>query len=192
MVHKCNSGTGSCACPPPFELIPFPTERKDPELRAKWIKLVNRQLKPGRNWMPGDDSRICSKHFERSNPVPTLHLGYEPTMPVKLRPPPMERQALIQKSKKSSRIKIETDENEVHLTVDNSDVPRVPSQSEHDYCAKCVCNVNCECLGCLEKSKIIQNLNYQLETLQKVKNEGEFHGQKQHVHNRFTKKLIKK
>jgi hypothetical protein len=57
--------------------LPFPTARKDPDLRAKWIKLVNRQSKHGTNWEPCDDSRICSKHFEPGNPVPTLHLGYE-------------------------------------------------------------------------------------------------------------------
>ena len=99
VVHKCNSGTGSCECPPPFELIPYPTDKKDPGLRAKWIKLVNRQLKPGRNWAPDNDSRICSKHFETGNPVPTLHLGYELTTPVKLRQPPKERQPLTQKRK---------------------------------------------------------------------------------------------
>ena len=68
-------------------------------LRAKWIKLVNRQLKPGRNWAPDNDSRICSTHFETGNPVPTLHLGYELTTPVKLRQPPKERQPLTQKKK---------------------------------------------------------------------------------------------
>ncbi|XP_062568373.1 uncharacterized protein LOC134230560 [Saccostrea cucullata] len=188
-VHQCNSGTGWCVCPPPFDLIPFPTERKDPELRAKWIKLVNRQLKPGKNWKPDDDSRICSKHFEGGNPVPTLNLGYELTMPLKLRPPPKERQPLIQKSKKSSETKVKTDENEnvVHLTEDNSVTCTVPLQFEHDYCAKCVCNANCECLGCLEKSKMINNLSYQLERLQMVTtNESKLHGKK-NVHKRFTK-----
>lgn len=76
--------------PIPLELIPFPTDRKDPGLRAKWIKLVKRQLKAGINWTP-DNDRL--KHFEISNPISTLHLGYDLTIPVKLRQPP-KRQAL--------------------------------------------------------------------------------------------------
>lgn len=63
----------------------------------------------------------------------------------------------------------------------------MPSQFEHDYCAKCVCCKNCTCLGCLEKSKIIQKLTYDLQTLQKVRKESELRGKKQDVHNKFTK-----
>ena len=63
----------------------------------------------------------------------------------------------------------------------------MPSQFEHDYCARCVCCKNCTCLGCLEKSKIIQKLTYDLQTLQKVRKESELRGKKQDVHNKFTK-----
>ena len=115
VVHKCNSGTGSCECPPPLELISFPTDKKDPALMAKWIKLVNRQLKPGRNWTPDNDSRICFKHFETINPVWTLQLGYGLTTTVKLRQLPTERQPLTHKKKtrkKNASTNIRVDENE--------------------------------------------------------------------------------
>ena len=42
-VHGINFGTGCCICPPPFKLIPFPTERRDPVARRVWINTVNRK-----------------------------------------------------------------------------------------------------------------------------------------------------
>ena len=66
----------------------------------------------------------------------------------------------------------------------------MPSQFEHDYCVKCACCAcckNCTCLGCLEKSKIIQKLTYGLQTLQKVRQENELRGKKLGVHKKFTK-----
>ncbi|KAK7945775.1 hypothetical protein WMY93_001503 [Mugilogobius chulae] len=42
-MHECNKGTSRCVCDPPYVLIPFPTERKDPERRAEWTKLINRK-----------------------------------------------------------------------------------------------------------------------------------------------------
>ncbi|XP_052079435.1 uncharacterized protein LOC127717711 [Mytilus californianus] len=94
-IHKCNKGTGSCDCSPPFQLIPFPTERKDPAGRKKWTTIVNRK-NGNNNWQPNSESRICSKHFvdcepTLSNPLPTLDLGYTPIQVTKFRPPPRER-----------------------------------------------------------------------------------------------------
>ena len=31
-----------CGCEPPFELFPFPTQKKDNDMRQMWIKMVNR------------------------------------------------------------------------------------------------------------------------------------------------------
>ena len=75
-------GVGQCICPPPFVLYPFPTERRNPEGRKKWIQLLNRKDKAtGKNWLPKPHSRVCSIHFPDgsptgANPNPTLNLGY--------------------------------------------------------------------------------------------------------------------
>lgn len=71
---------GQCFCLPPFQLITFPTERKDPEARKKWVKIVNRENHDGSNWQPTSYDRICSKHLKDGNPTvqnpyPSLHLG---------------------------------------------------------------------------------------------------------------------
>ncbi|XP_078606568.1 uncharacterized protein LOC144879202 [Branchiostoma floridae x Branchiostoma japonicum] len=72
----------SCICDEPFRLHPFPTERKAPETRKEWIRLVGRQSLTNRNknWVPNEDSRICSIHFvdgepTDDNPLPTQHLN---------------------------------------------------------------------------------------------------------------------
>ncbi|KAK7933175.1 hypothetical protein WMY93_004071 [Mugilogobius chulae] len=81
-MHECNKGTSRCVCDPPYVLIPFPTERKDPERRAEWTKLINRKnTKTGKNWAPDKNSRVCSRHFvdgapSTSFPNPTVNLGY--------------------------------------------------------------------------------------------------------------------
>lgn len=90
-IHSVNYGTGCCVCDPPFKLIPFPTERKDPDARKIWASVVNRK-----NWVPATCSRICSDHFvdgepTHNNPYPSLNLGYTPIRPIKARPAPKER-----------------------------------------------------------------------------------------------------
>ena len=95
-VHGINFGTGCCICPPPFKLIPFPTERRDPVARRVWINTVNRKS-GGKNWIPNENSRLCSTHFVDGeptprNPYPTLNIGYTPLVKlIKARPPPKER-----------------------------------------------------------------------------------------------------
>ena len=73
-----------CNCQPPFKLFPFPTVKKDNEMREKWIKMVNRMKNNSRQefYDPGKNGRICSIHFEDGhptpkNPLPTLCMGYE-------------------------------------------------------------------------------------------------------------------
>ena len=91
-------GVGQYICRPPFLLYPFPTERKYPEGRRKWMKLLNRQEKDtGKNWEPKPYSRVCSVHFPdggptAANPNPTFNLGYSLfTTPKSTRKPPTAR-----------------------------------------------------------------------------------------------------
>ena len=64
--------------------MPFPTEKKDPESRKKWIQLIGR-VKSANSvalWSPGKQTRVCSIHFVNSkptkdNPYPTLKMGYD-------------------------------------------------------------------------------------------------------------------
>ena len=37
----------------------FPDEQKEPDLRARWVKFVNRK-----DWIPGNNARVCINHFE--------------------------------------------------------------------------------------------------------------------------------
>lgn len=99
IIHNTHFGTGCCICEPPFRLIPFPTERKDPDARLKWTKIVNRKVAGG-NWLPNQDSRICSVHFidgepTQLHPYPSLNLGYIPDNTLKPRPPPKEREPYV-------------------------------------------------------------------------------------------------
>lgn len=94
-IHQIQHGLGSCICDPPFQLFPFPTELKDKYGRQKWTSIINRK-NGSENWMPKDDSRVCSDHFidgrpTPTNPYPTLKLGYTPHKPIVSRPPPKER-----------------------------------------------------------------------------------------------------
>ena len=73
----------SCPCPPPFELYPFPTKKKDPEARQRWLQALSRaDPKHPQNYLePSKDQRVCSEHFvngckSTENPDPTLKLGH--------------------------------------------------------------------------------------------------------------------
>uniref|UniRef100_A0AAV2LP33 THAP-type domain-containing protein n=1 Tax=Knipowitschia caucasica TaxID=637954 RepID=A0AAV2LP33_KNICA len=115
-VHECNKGTSRCICDPPYVLIPFPTERKDPERRVAWIKLMNRKnIKTGKNWAPDKNSRVCSMHFadgapSRSFPNPTLNLGYPvpSTSTGKKRAPPKPRTPVTVRASKRQKLNIQS------------------------------------------------------------------------------------
>lgn len=82
IIHK------NCSCDPPFKLYPFPTAKKDPVRRDKWIRLINRVDAKGKPWTPNAHSRVCSGHFvdgEPSliNPLPTKNLGYNASSRIK-------------------------------------------------------------------------------------------------------------
>ena len=66
---------------PLFKLITFPTESQDKYVRGIWIHNINRQNQHGDNWIPNNDSRICSTHFldgepTPCNPYPTINMGH--------------------------------------------------------------------------------------------------------------------
>ena len=104
---NCNKGTSRCICEPPFYLITFPTELRDPIGRQKWTSIVNRK-RGNKIWQPTSDSRVCSLHFldgkpSPAHPYPTLHLGYERFREIKSRPPPTPRENLDHVPKKSKK-----------------------------------------------------------------------------------------
>ena len=88
----------NCSCPAPFKMYPFPTEKKNPEARSSWIKLVNRLEAGSKNklFIPSKDSRVCSKHFKdgeptEQNPYPSEYLGYDSKRKLKFVSPVLER-----------------------------------------------------------------------------------------------------
>jgi len=51
--HYSNKGCESCVCSPPFELFPFPTEKRKPATRKVWIQHINRKdVKSRKNMAP--------------------------------------------------------------------------------------------------------------------------------------------
>ena len=96
--HDCKRKDVNCSCPAPFKMYPFPTEKKNPEARSSWIKLVNRLEAGSKNkfFIPSKDSRVCSKHFKdgeptEQNPYPSEYLGYDSKRKLKFVSPVLER-----------------------------------------------------------------------------------------------------
>ena len=88
----------------PFVLYPFPTEKKKPEKRKRWNKLMNRKNeKTGHNWENKVHDRVCSIHFPDgkptlANPDPVLNLGYDlHTTEQKKRGPPTVCESPVKK-----------------------------------------------------------------------------------------------
>ena len=71
--------------PRPCTFHRFPCERYYPDLRATWIKLINRTDPTTKKlWQPSRHDYVCSIHFtdkvrHKDGSKPTLHLGYTPT-----------------------------------------------------------------------------------------------------------------
>jgi hypothetical protein len=55
-VHGCNVNYKNG---PKGTVFGFPSEKKYPDLRGRWIKFVNRE-----DWLPTQHSGVCKKHFE--------------------------------------------------------------------------------------------------------------------------------
>ncbi|XP_063967299.1 uncharacterized protein LOC135156981 [Lytechinus pictus] len=104
---------GSCVCPPPFVLLPFPLQNRDPDGRRRWIKAINRKRPDGKNWEPMYGDRICSSHFRDGKPSaawpdPTMNLGYSSVSKSSQkspRQPPKERPQYPDKSHSTSKRK---------------------------------------------------------------------------------------
>ncbi|XP_034026345.1 mitochondrial import inner membrane translocase subunit Tim21 isoform X2 [Thalassophryne amazonica] len=162
-------GCGSCICPPPFVLYPFPTERKDPNARKHWIRLINRKdIKTGKNWMPRHFSRVCSVHFPDGSPTdthpyPTLNLGYVTRgRGGKPRKPLAERHMLqVKKTEPEEPIKIKVEDTFDSVPVDDHKVPE--NASEHNWHNYCIHDKGCE--GCNKLAKELKCAVQEFETL---------------------------
>lgn len=164
-LHECNLGTARCICPPPFTLFPFPTERKNPDGRAVWIRNVNRVAADGKSkWMPTENSRICSEHFvdnepTQSNPYPTINLGYNTKSVIKkTRPPPLDRSIIVDTPSKKKKCD-STDTISNAETIEYSAVATTQQPvCDHDYVSSCV--------SCADKDKIINDLRQKVRKLE--------------------------
>lgn len=83
-IHICKRDFFKCSCIPPYLLFTFPTQLKDPDMRYKWIKAINRLDANDQNkiWQPTPNSRVCSHHFPNrlpteNEPIPSINLGYD-------------------------------------------------------------------------------------------------------------------
>nr|XP_047137927.1 uncharacterized protein LOC124814354 [Hydra vulgaris] len=76
-IHKCSREDSNCCCSEPFKLILFPTEKKDPDRRSVWKKLINRVNSDKSQWEDTKYSRVCSQHFIiEKYEFPSELLGY--------------------------------------------------------------------------------------------------------------------
>ncbi|XP_019639903.1 PREDICTED: uncharacterized protein LOC109481748 [Branchiostoma belcheri] len=175
-----------CNCPQPFQLYAFPTEKKDPNGRRRWNKLINKFYpNTKKNWENKCHDRVCSRHFPdgkptRTYPDPVLHLGY--TMPsceqkiTPRRPPPTQRLPIPEPAKKKPRI-----EDDPVIT------PTERIEQDHPYTYRCDCREGCDCPGCTQKQMKIDSLEHRVEELeqeitslktQQVKSGGKSSGKK--------------
>ena len=120
-----------CSCPEPFMLHRIPTSKKDPELREKWKKMINRTKEGSKTELfePGKDARVCSLHFvdgkpTSGNPLPTVNLGYDSDRRASVLSPP-SRQVYKRKQSfpKPSKLNFEPDDK-------NNDVQPPPMQKQ--------------------------------------------------------------
>ncbi|CAC5421813.1 unnamed protein product [Mytilus coruscus] len=206
-VHKCNFGTRSCVCEPPFKLFPFPTENKNPDLRRKWMIQINR-IDPitNKNWNPKSHDRVCSNHFEECAPTekcpyPSVNLGHN----VKTTVRPSRKMILkhnIQKKSKSVTENtlgystatpyidfVKKSSQSDHCYTGNKDKKTTGklqsdtnhtdnTESDNTYAGKWDCSPNCACIGCFTKQQTIHKLNSQVIYLQ------------QQLHSKSTKNMI--
>ncbi|XP_078685984.1 uncharacterized protein LOC144918813 [Branchiostoma floridae x Branchiostoma belcheri] len=185
----------SCICPEPFRLLPFPTQRKDPDARQKWIRLVCRKSETNRNkiWVPNADSRICSIHFvdsepTQANPYPTLHMGTLNTssMP-KPRKAPTPRRLVDTTTKKVLAKNCTTEKNSTDTSV-SSFPGHIHVNHDHDYdvSQKQECKT-CECCSTKDAQiKRLKQMNTRLQ-LDVVGLKLKLKSQSQFSHNKLLK-----
>ncbi|XP_014678536.1 PREDICTED: uncharacterized protein LOC106818335 [Priapulus caudatus] len=188
--HGCNFGTGQCICDPPFILIPFPTERKDPDARKQWTKLVGRKdAVTNKNWEPNKYSRICSKHFvdgqpTTAHPYPTEHLGHKVKVVAARRT--IQKHEMPKKEKKTKlplnelESNVSTHEQEATFVscdeiagetvlpksdLDYAETLPQPLTHDHTYAGNCDCSPDCTCQGCFTKQVTINQMKSKLDLL---------------------------
>ena len=172
-VHSTYYGTHPCNCEPPFKLLSFPRDKKDPDKRKKWIAQINRKRYDGGKWVPKQYDRICNRHFAdgmptAAHPYPTLHLGYTQQCVPKGRRPlvrhahqPACKSTVPHDTETGSIIEDVVDialTDELIITEDDNNSNTGP---DHDYTKKltCACQPNCSCVGCQKKEEQIDELN---------------------------------
>ena len=108
-----------------FRLHAFPTAKKQPELREKWRKLINRVSPtsscPGKLFTIKSKMRVCSDHFPDRAPsfinrYPSLNLGYDATQRLKLLNAITSRRKLNYQSQKTTL----PQESQIPLTINNT------------------------------------------------------------------------
>ena len=157
-----------CACTPPFQLFPFPSNKEDPEGRRMWEKAVWRKDKiTGQNWMASTDSRVCSYHFvdakpTADHPYPTEDLGVRPqyASATKGRKPPTKR-PFVEVSTSTS-------------TIDNDSSPEpacsVTVSGEHSYAYE---PNKCTKRDCIDQCNLVKELVEKYDELKETGNSGQ-------------------
>lgn len=180
---------GSCICLPPFKLFTFPSDKKDPEKRKTWIKIVKRKSEDGSNWQAKFYDRICSVHFKEGDPTPawpdpTERLGYEhksvskpQRKPPKVRPPIQDvikakRKRKIDVLAPSTSVEVEEEHQidvEENIFTESPTKKVCPSNAvnDHDYCASHGFSTTTSCAGCKDKEVHIKKIEGQVEKLKR-------------------------
>ena len=118
--HKCTH-EHKCACPRPFTLFSFPSEKKDPDLRRSLFLYILMSEQSGLSLLienvlttqtgclktiqGGCSERFVDKLPTKLNPFPMVNLGYTPVKEPKARPHPDV--VCIKKHKPKTRLKSE-------------------------------------------------------------------------------------
>ena len=162
---------GNCKdCEKPFALYCFPSVLKNREKRKLWIKALKRENKGKAAWLHGNSDRVCSIHFiygipTATNPVPTLHLGYEKEVPKSRRELFQQLLQKKRKTEKNQQTLIATSENcsndEINIDCGCENTSSIIA-TKHLYCKLASVNV---CLTCVDKSSLIKSLVKKTDTL---------------------------
>ena len=90
---------GFCECIQPVSLITIP---KDETLRAGYLRCINRvDVNTGKDWVPNQDTRICTQPFIPGHPFPVKDMGHN-NIPPKYLPPKRKPSTRHQKITKST------------------------------------------------------------------------------------------
>ena len=140
-THNVCHDSGDCCCPPPFKLIPFPTQLKNPERRREWIRIISRKnASDGKIWQPKSGDRICSVHFingkyTEENPYPILNLVNVRTTSNTPKGRRILKRKINQqniKSVKKRKLQISVVQSNINSSEENQNVENVPPDTLHE------------------------------------------------------------